>query len=72
MRKKTDIIITIIRSTNLQDIRKDVILHGRVMDSHGATPYFGAVQYEVVVLAADLTFPNVTMMCMSMSMSTSS
>ena len=41
-------------ATYLEDLRKYVLLHRRVVHAHGAAPDLGPIKHQVVVLAAHL------------------
>ena len=49
--------------TDLQNVGEDMVLHGRVMHTNGATANLDAVQHEVVVLAANLGATSTSALC---------
>ena len=49
--------------TDLQNVGEDMVPHGCVMHTNGATANLDAIQHEVVVLAADLWKTSTSVMC---------
>ena len=49
--------------TDLQNVGEDMVLHGCVMHTNGATANLDAVQHEVVVLAANLGAMSTSALC---------